>query len=608
MAKKFSISIVKSNIQFYAEEGQTLKTALFNHGIVIPSACAGNGSCKKCEVIVNGDSVLSCQTIVDKNMVVEIPEDIVVFDICTIEDSKEICDKNEKIAIERIKDVGKTSAYLGEKLCIAVDIGTTAIDVVGVVIDDKFEKTFPQLSGIFEKTNTSAIFDDTDLERISDEYEVEFDNTITELSIDSVVEKAKEIGLQREKGDFFLNAIDLFTKYPIIFDSKILNPQSSLGVDVMSRIDYCIKNGVSKAQNLVIAAINHCLKKLFFRWGLYEIECMVVSGNVAMISMLLGGDVKTLSQFPYSSNYLSVSPKSSIETGLMVTSPWRKRAKVYYDLAPNTPQKQRRDNIDYNTKKIIHFMPAIAPFVGGDFVSGLTLLKVPQEGKYSILVDMGTNTEMGIISRDKIVTTSSPAGPCFEGASISCGMSATRGAIYKFEFDERSNTPVCQVLGNNLPVGICGSGLIDIIAEIRRVGLIDQEGAFISGQKEYKIGAVSLTQADIREYQLAKAAVLTGIELLMQEVGAKEEDIESIYMSGGFSEAISIKSLINSNLLPKNLARKCISIGNSSLYGAINSFRIGLSRAKTLAKKAKYIDMAAKDSFQTTFLSKINFE
>jgi len=250
-------------------------------------------------------------------------------------------------------------------------------------------------------------------------------------------------------------------------------------------------------------------------------------------------------------------------------------------------------------------LPSVSSFVGADIVAGLNYIDMPKDNKYNLLIDLGTNAEIVLYSSEKGVATAAAAGPCFEGANISCGMSATPGAIYAFEIDDEG-TASYKTIGNAKAAGICGTGLIDIIAELVANETIDETGYM--DDDEYSLAdGVSLSGGDIRQYQLAKSAVYSAILTLMKVENVSFSDISAMYISGGFSAKISISNAVSSGLLPAELAEKTIALNNSSLLGTIKYACEGgdLSR---FTDSIKYIDLSANPYFTDLFVENMMFE
>ncbi len=341
------------------------------------------------------------------------------------------------------------------------------------------------------------------------------------------------------------------------------NPQRSLGADVITRIDYCRKNGISDLQKCLVEEINNMTAE----FG-EPVQTLFVTGNTTMLHTLFGVDCSSMGVAPYTPAFLDAKTEPASALGLM------------------------------RTEKV-QSLPSVAAFVGADIVSGLHFTGTPSKGKYNLLVDLGTNAEIVLYSENSAICTAAAAGPCFEGANISCGMSATNGAIYAYESGS------IKTIGNGVPRGICGTGLVDVVAWLLETEAIDETGFFEEESLEIAEG-VCVTQEDIRQYQLAKSAVCSAIVTLMKTENVSPENIEKMYISGGFSAKINIKNAVYTGLLPETLAEKCVPINNSSLLGTLKYVCNGGS-LEEIAGRTTYIDLSATADFSQLFVDNMLF-
>ena len=344
----------------------------------------------------------------------------------------------------------------------------------------------------------------------------------------------------------------------------VVNPQRSFGADIMSRIAYCMNNGPEELQKSIIDAVNKLIEKA----GIINAVYLYVSGNTTMLHLFFGVDCSSLGYAPYTPVFLDSKMVSGESLGI---------SKV---------------------KKVIS-LPCIAAFVGADITAGMNYIGLPENNKYNILIDLGTNAEIVIFSNDKAVCTSAAAGPCFEGANISCGMSASCGAIYSYS--ENGYRTI-----NDAPaIGICGTGLIDVIATLLKKRIIDKTGYMECGCYSLAPG-VKLTQDDVRQYQLAKSAVYSALGTLLITENIDYNDIENLYISGGFSSKINTDNAVFTGLIPKELKDKCVSIGNSSLLGTAK-YAIEKNDLSVFLDNAEYIDLAESPVFSDCFIKNMKF-
>lgn len=350
------------------------------------------------------------------------------------------------------------------------------------------------------------------------------------------------------------------------------NPQRIFGSDVITRIEYCQKNSVDELHGLLIDEINRMIDEID-----EDVEDMYVAANVTMLHTFFGVDCSSIGVAPYKPSFLESKSLDGREIGI-------------------------------NRVGHVRSLPSVASFVGADIVAGMFLLGMPEDGKYNLLVDLGTNAEVALYSSKSGVATAAAAGPCFEGANISSGMSATDGAVYAFSLNY--GHAEYKTVGDAPARGICGTGLIDIIAELLKNEIIDESGYM---DDDYMIAdGVSLCVGDVRQYQLAKSAIFSAIASLMKREGIGFEDISKMYISGGFSAKINIANAIASGLFPRELAAKAMPINNSSLQGVVK-YAIGAEHGKDIAdveryaKHVEYIDLSSDPYFSEMFIEGLLF-
>lgn len=345
------------------------------------------------------------------------------------------------------------------------------------------------------------------------------------------------------------------------------NPQRAFGADVITRIEYCQRKTVKELHDVLVDEINRMIKSI----GVTA-ERMYVSANVTMLHTLFGVDCSSIGVSPYTPSFLE-------------------------------GKKENAETIEIMGVREVVSLPSIASFVGADIVAGLCSIGFPEEGRYNLLVDLGTNAEVVLYSKVSGVATSAAAGPCFEGANITCGMSATKGAIYAFSLDYGHAS--YKTIADMPAKGICGTGLVDCISELLKNEIIDETG-YMDG--DYTIAEnVFLTPEDVRQYQLAKSAVYSAILSLMKTEGVGFEKISKLYISGGFSAKINIASAVASGLLPKELAAKTVALNNSSLQGTIK-LATEDDNLDNFINTIKYVDLSSNQYFAELFMRNMGFE
>jgi uncharacterized 2Fe-2S/4Fe-4S cluster protein (DUF4445 family) len=363
-----------------------------------------------------------------------------------------------------------------------------------------------------------------------------------------------------------------------------LNSQASRGADVVSRITYAMSGHEKAAElrTLVLDNLNRVISHILRRnrvrpSSVYEI---VVSGNTAMNHLLLGVPVNSLALAPYHAVFSRLPYLSAQEVGFAV----HPEAKVY--ISPN-----------------------IKSFVGGDIASGLLASRLDRRKGNFLFIDLGTNGEIVLKTHESLIATSTAAGPAFEGMNISCGMPALAGAVYKVE--DAAGKLKLSTFANKPTQGVCGTGLIDLMAIFLERGQLSPQGAILNKEKRFHIAkGISLTQADIRQMQLACAAIKTGIRLMLKRNSLKEADLDGTYIAGAFGNYLNIRNSMKIGLLPSLEEQKIVFVGNSSLAGA-KLLLVSLKereRVESLIQKVRYRALASDPLFQDYFIKALELK
>ena len=372
----------------------------------------------------------------------------------------------------------------------------------------------------------------------------------------------------------------------------IMNPQISYGEDITSRILNALKSAenATRLQSLVINAIDEVARDLALQIGAspeHIVDACIV-GNTAMHHLLLGLPVRQLAYSPF---------VAAVQESLDI-----KARDMGLHLAPGA---------------YVYILPNVAGFVGADHISMLLAIEAGKIQQTTIAIDIGTNTEVSLIHKGLIAGASCASGPAFEGGHIKHGMRAASGAIERVRVFNGELT--YQTINNAPPVGICGSGVIDAIAQFYLAGIIDENGRIqpgskyvreVNGQREIVLAektgsnnAVTLTQHDIRELQLAKAAIRAGIQVLLETGGCREEDIEQVIIAGAFGTYIDVSSAITMGMLPSLPLNRFRQVGNAAGLGAKIALisRPKRKEADELGKRLRYVELATAPGFMQTF-------
>jgi uncharacterized 2Fe-2S/4Fe-4S cluster protein (DUF4445 family) len=368
----------------------------------------------------------------------------------------------------------------------------------------------------------------------------------------------------------------------ILHTKGVLNPQARYGADVISRIQHCSQpGGIKLLQSEIINAINNELVAFAERIGIdsNSIVKITVAGNTTMLHLLLGVDPTSIAMAPFTPVFTEEKKLSNIDLGLRA-----------------------------NKEAEITLLPSISAYVGADIVAGLASLDPPENIKNYLFIDIGTNGEIALVTPSKIWCCASAAGPAFEGASISCGMGAFAGAIASYNNPESFCT-----IANQPAVGICGSGLIDIVSYLLNQKIVSGDGVmendFVVGKNKAEKQTILINQQDIREVQLAKAAIMAGIQILVKAAKLDFEKIDALFLAGGFGNYIIIDSAIRIGLLPYKMKDKIIVIGNTSGTGACLALTSELFGKITseVVQKAHYVELSTQEDFVLEYAMQMSF-
>ncbi|WPX09179.1 ASKHA domain-containing protein [Anaerocellum danielii] len=390
--------------------------------------------------------------------------------------------------------------------------------------------------------------------------------------------------------------VDLVQKR-IVDCYSFVNPQKKFGADVISRIDFAREKeeGLFILQNEIIKALNGAIQILTGKNSIskHDILRIVFVGNPTMLHLLLGVDPQTI----------AISPFVPVFTENIYAKP--------DDLG-----------LEINPAGTIEILNSISAYIGADIVAGILSTKMHKSAKISLLLDLGTNGEMVLGSSSFMLACSTAAGPAFEGVNISCGMGAVEGAIDSVKIE--SGKVYFTTIGEKQPAGICGSGIVDVIAYMLKEGIIDETGRFcdendayksymkeVNGQQAFFItDSVYITQKDVREIQLAKAAISAGIKTIIKHAKITEDDIENVYLAGGFGNYINPWSAVEIGIIPKKLKNKIIPVGNSAVAGAVLVLLSGkmAHESQEIGRKVKYIELSNSQDFNQFFADSMSFE
>ncbi|EHO51988.1 hypothetical protein HMPREF9099_01633 [Lachnospiraceae bacterium oral taxon 082 str. F0431] len=391
-----------------------------------------------------------------------------------------------------------------------------------------------------------------------------------------------------------MELIDL-SNAAIIAKASEINSQIAFGFDVMSRIAYTMENvdGLFKLQKSIVNTLNMLIDKLQADTGKEDIAEITVAANTVMCHILLGESVEGLGKYPFSPVFTNSRSVAAFDIGI-------------------------------KSDATVTTLPHISGFVGSDIVAGVYASGLYKDDKNLLFIDIGTNGEIVLKSGNKLLATSCATGPALEGMNISCGMRAGDGAIDDFCIDE--NKLSYTTVGNKEAVGICGSGVLAMVRELLKNSIINVRGAidieklnkaydFIdfdkSGKPFIKISDdIYFTSKDIRQVQLAKGAILSGILALVSKAKLELKDISKVYIAGQFGKYISVDSFFGVGLLPIEFFDKVEYLGNTALAGAYMALldKCAIEDMSLLSNKTEFFELSRLDNYERIFAKALRFD
>lgn len=378
----------------------------------------------------------------------------------------------------------------------------------------------------------------------------------------------------------------------IIADSAFENPQRFGGSEVMSRIHYDSTHPGKLLQRTLARYLNHAIEEFpVDPASIYEV---VVAGNSTMRDLFFRLNVYSIGQSPYQSiTELERAGGQRIATS--VTAP------------------ARRLLLRLNPKARAYGLPIISGHVGADAAACMLAVDIANEERLVAIMDIGTNTELIVGNKDRILAASCPAGPAFEGGNISCGMPGLPGAIERVRIDDEGKVDF-SVIEDNEPEGICGSGLIDLLSELLRTGHLNTLGRFEHGDKRFILhenGArpIYLNESDINELAQAKGANVAGLQIVFDEYGIGFQDLEVFYLAGGFGRHLNIAAAQRIGLLPNIDNAKILQVGNAAIEGACIALLSQTKRAEleNLVNKVRHCRLETHHVFFDFFVEGCQF-
>ncbi len=588
--------------------GVTVFDAASWNGIAIDSTCGGHGTCKKCHIQVLGGSVpvsrldtraftpdqlragwrLACLAQATNDLSVEVPPLVTRPKAATVGVGRQVI---LRPAVQK-RYVELAEPSLADQRTDLVRL-LDAVDDLELTADLHALRRLPGVLRAADFKVTAVVVDDA----------------LVDVEAGDTTERMFGLAVDLGTTTVVATLLDLTTGTPVSVHS-MLNMQQPFGADVITRISATMMDPTAldrlrqaATDTLTELVADVCRDGSVAPEEVYEVA---IAGNATMVALLLGVDPEPIGVAPFIQASATWPTVRATEIGL--------------SLHPGAR---------------VVLIPALGAYVGGDIVAGMLAAGMDRDKRTRLFIDVGTNCEIVLSDGETIVATAAPAGPAFEGGSIRCGMRAADGAIEVVRLGE---DVTLQVIGDVAPLGLCGSGLVDAVAELVKVGLLDASGRFVTdevaatlaptlaprltsiGQERVFVlhsptpeappqDCVYLSQRDVRELQFAKGAIATGWALLLEELGVAPRDVQQVLLAGSFGSYLSAASAVRIGLVPKLPVLRIVSAGNVAGEGAKMALLSSRERAgaTALLEEVRYVELSDRSDFNDRFIDHLSF-
>ncbi len=627
--EKFKVTFIPDQKSAEVAKDATILSAALAAGVYINSSCGGEGVCGRCKVVVRRGKVtshsvghltqderrkgvyLACVTAVQGDIEVEVPaESRLNLEGLTQEEVAQRL-KNDYSEPEEIEPVALTEPKQFARQPLAEKI---FLELPRPTLNDKVSDLERLERQIVQQCNRQAAHMPLanlkslgELLRASDwKITATLGNRgsyteITQLEPGDTASRnygvCFDIGTTTVSGQL----VDLRTGR-VLGSKATYNKQAAFGSDVITRIMYAREtDGLEALHHAVIDDMNEMVRELALEHGvgLNDITAVVCAGNTTMTHLLLRVDPTYIRREPYvpTLNFVPVVRATEVE-------------------------------LRVNPRALLACVPGVASYVGGDLTAGVLASGLYRRSDLCILIDIGTNGEIVVGNQDFLISAAASAGPAFEGSGVASGMRAARGAIQRVRIVPGDFHVRYEVIGNVKPTGICGSGYIDLIAEMLRVGILDKDGKikpqrhprirenefgreFVVAFKEETAAAtdIVINEPDIDNLKRAKGAIYAATSTLVRHMGLSFQEIKTVYIAGGFGTYLDMTNAIAIGLLPDLPRERFSFIGNSSLAGAREMLlsRAALDAADEIARKTTYFELSVEPGYMDEYMAALFF-
>ena len=628
--EKFKVTFYPDNKTIEVDKGKTILSAAISAGVYINSSCGGDGVCGRCKVIVKKGQVitqptgrisleerkrgmcLACLAAIQSDLEIEVPpESRIDLEKLTAEE----IDLRLKGVYSESEEIESPASILGEEIFVHSPLATKLyLELPPPTLEDKIsdlERLYRQIRRIHDipimQTGLANIRRLGELFRSSD-WKITVTlgkrNGTTEIVLIEPGDTShKNFGLCFDIGTTTISGqlVDLNTK-KALGTKATYNKQASFGSDIITRIIYAQEqDGLEKLHHAVIDGMNQMVQEFIQENNidLNDVNCVLCAGNTTMVHLLLRVDPMYIRRQPYVPTANFVPTTRASEAGIKI-----------------------------NPRGLLSCVPGVSRYVGGDVTAGVLSCGLNKEEELSMLIDIGTNGEVVLGNKEFLISASASAGPAFEGSGVTCGMRSSRQAIQKVKITPKEFKVTYNTIGGAKPRGICGSGYIDIIAEMLRAGLLDKNGKIKAtehkrlregeGGREFVVAFkdeadltfdIVITDADIENIKRAKAAIYSAAAILVKHMALNFSDIKKFFIAGGFGTSVDITNAINIGLLPDLDKEKFIFVGNSSLAGArsvLLSYQ-ALKEAEDIARKTTCFELSVEPGYMDEYMAALFF-
>ena len=595
--KTIWITIEPTGRRIAVEPGTSVLAAAQNAGVGVNAVCGGKGTCGACKVLtvsgkfsplnkqeslhlspkeINDQVRLACQTRLFSDTVVQFPPE-------SLPSRQRLQLEGSGIAVSPFPAVKR------------LDLPLSTSGQLKISRADEIREAL-RVAGYLQTDLPHALQPDIDVVLSQNDHQVSL--VLAQQQVIAILPPDQPmLGLAVDIGTTKLAAflLDLQTGQTLASAGRV-NPQIAYGEDVISRIQYADEHpdGATILQNAVVEALNQLIEELIDQTGTSpsQIVDVVLVGNTAMHHLAAGLPVHSLGTSPYHPAWVDSLSLPANQIGLRL-----------------------------NNGVNVYFPPNIAGFVGADHVAMLLATGTHKTLKTVVAMDIGTNTEISLVHKGRHLSCSCASGPAFEGAHIRDGIRAVPGAIERVFIDEEGVTT--QTIDGLAPVGICGSGILDAVAQLRKAGLIDSRGAFNKnnprltarqGQPEFILTEaidtsrrIGITRKDINEIQLAKAAIRSGLEVLLREANISADEIDLFLVAGAFGTYLDLENCVRIGLLPDLPLQKFRQIGNAAGSGARQMLLSTIKReeAESMTCQIEYVELTSVKDYVEFFTDAI---